>query len=137
MKKAKPTSMNFIVPLVVYPFDVLVTFGQTNEQVEKLLKSKGITADDDIELAMLRESTVRGRACMFSNNASLIRLTKIPVIPADFAHLQHEIFHVVHFIMDRVGMKYVTEISDEAYAYLIQHLTKEIYMKIFSHTIKK
>lgn len=136
-KKIKPTSMNFIVPLVIYPFDIMVSFGETNEQVEKNLKSKGILSDEDIELAMFRTETVNGRAVMFESNQSFIRLRQIPVIPNDFGKLQHEIFHVVHFIMDRVGMKYETMVSDEAYAYLTGYITEQIYLKIFAHTIRK
>jgi len=79
----KQKTLRFIVPLKVYPFDVMVSFGETNEQLEKVLRGIGITADDDIELAMLRSDTISGRACMFSSNQSLIRLTKIPVIPRD------------------------------------------------------
>ncbi len=118
----------FIVPLVIYPFDVMVSFEESNEQVATRLSKIGFSMQD-IELAMIRNHTVRGRACMFSSNQSLIRMTQKPTTPIGFAQLQHEIFHVATFVMDVVGMEYKTNVSDEAYAYLIQYLTNEIYTK--------
>lgn len=43
--------------------------------------------------------------------------------------LQHEIFHCVMFILDKIGIK-LSYKTDEIYAYLIQYITKQIYLKI-------
>lgn len=125
-KKTPP--INFIVPLHVYPFDVMVSIGQDDDQVRKLLKnSKFNLTDGDFDLAMYASDRVKGKACVFSNNASFIRLRKLPVNAEDFGYMAHEIFHVVCFVMEMVGMELVLMKSDEAYAYLIQYLTSEIY----------
>lgn len=53
----------------------------------------------------------------------------MPKSVTDYGTLAHEIFHAVTFILTRIGMSLTNE-SDEAYAYLIGYLTKEIYKHI-------
>lgn len=125
----KTKSLNFIVPLVVYPFDVMVSVGETNEQIDKHFKKYNLTAED-VSLATITSPTVKGRTVMLSTNQTLIRITEMPKTSRDYANLQHEIFHAVTFVMDRIGMKLVLMESDEAYAYLISYLTEKIYQKI-------
>lgn len=126
--------LNFIIPLVIYPFDVLVSIGETNKEIKKcLLKYTNIT-DEDIELSQFKNHTITGRSAMFSSNQSLIRLKYYPTEAKDFGVLQHEIFHCVTVIMDAIGMKFKVFKSDEAYAYLIGYLTTEIYKKINEKT---
>ncbi len=129
MAKTKVKKLNFIIPLVVYPFDVMVSFGQTNDEVEVLFEKYNLTAED-VSIATITSNTVRGRTVMFSTNQTLIRIVEYPVTPLDYGNLQHEIFHAVTFIMDRIGMKLVVEESDEAYAYLIGYISTEIYKKL-------
>lgn len=107
----------------------MVSFGETNEQVDKILNKYNLTADD-VQSATLTSRTVQGRTVMFSSNQTLIRLKEYPRTPTEYGNLQHEIFHAVTFIMDRIGMKLVVTESDEAYAYLVGYLTTEIYKKI-------
>lgn len=125
----KAKSKNFIIPLVIYPFDVMVSLGETNEQMDKQLDKYKLSSED-LELAALNHDTTQGRAVMFQGNQSLIRLRKIPVTNADYGNLQHEIFHCVTFIMFRIGMPLEINKSDEGYAYLVGYLTKEIYSKL-------
>lgn len=126
MKKNK--SINFIVPLVLYPFDVMVSMGQTDDELEKIFDKYLIKADD-ITWRWHNE-TAQGRFCILSSNQGLIKLRKIPQTPEEYGFLQHEIFHYVTHILDRIGMKLILMKSDEAYAYMIGYLTKIIYEKI-------
>lgn len=126
MKKAK--SLNFIIPLVIYPFDVMVSVGESEDQLEKTL-DKYLDAKKEIVWRWHNETAV-GRFCMFSSNQGLIRLRKLPATPEDYGNLQHEIFHYVTHILDRIGMKLVLMKSDEAYSYMIGYLTKEIYKRL-------
>lgn len=126
---AKKKSISFIIPLVVYPFDVMVSFGQTNEDVDKILKKYGLTAED-VSFATFTSSTIQGRAVMFESNQTLIRLKLFPETAIDYGNLQHEIFHAVVFIMNRIGMTLEVQKSDEAYAYLVSYLTTEIYKRL-------
>ena len=118
-------SKNFIIPLVVYPFDVMVSLNQTDKQLKKELdRFENCEWDDDMKCPGV------GRAIITNKNHSIIRLRNYPTTNVDYSHLQHEIFHIVTFVMEKIGLKLCLLKSDEAYAYLIQHLTKEIYDRI-------
>lgn len=125
--------LNFIIPLVIYPFDVLVSIGETNKQIADCLRKYSIS-EEDIKLSQFENDTIQGRYAMFSSNASLIRIRQIPVSPKEYGDLQHEIFHCVTFILNKVGMKFSLTKNDEAYAYLIDYLTTEIYKRINEKT---
>lgn len=43
----------------------------------------------------------------------------------DISVIAHEVFHAVHYVLERKGIKLSDE-TDESYAYLIQFLMKEI-----------
>lgn len=120
----KPKSNNFIIPLVVYPFDVMVSLGETDEQLKSKLKPFGVSWSDDMQCIGI------GRFCMNEKNQSIIRLKHYPKTPQDFGCLQHEIFHCVTHLLNRMGMKLILLKSDEAYAYLVGYLTEQIYNKI-------
>lgn len=125
--KTKDKKLNKIINLVVYPFDVMISFGQTDDELKKALDRYKLN-ESDIDNAMFGSNkTSQGRAVTFSNNASLIRLRHFPVTSSDYGNLAHEIFHCVTFIMETIGVKFDLNVSDEAYAYLIGYLTKEIY----------
>ena len=119
--------MNFIINLEVYPFDVMVSIGETDEAVVKHLVKKGVPLTECNK--HLIEINGKGRSLMFPTGQSLLRLPKKPETNFEMAVLQHEIFHIVQFVMHKVGIT-LSDDSDEAYAYLIQFLTLKIYNKI-------
>lgn len=121
-------SNNFIIPLVVYPFDVMVSIGQTDEELFKQLNKYEITAED-LENARYSDRGL-GRYCLFECGASLIRVKHRPKTPNEYGTLHHEIFHVISAVMWKIGMQLKISISDEAYAYLLDYLTTEIYKKL-------
>lgn len=125
MTKNKP--LNFIVPLVIYPFDVMFSFGETDEQVVSRLKKYGIDTSDNKSWTF--EETTKGRCIVFPGNQTLIRLMSRPANNLEYGFLQHEIFHATHFIMRKMGFKLKVS-SCEAYSYLIQYLTQQIYNKL-------
>jgi len=129
-KKIKNISINFIIEIGVYPFDVMVSLGQSDKQLTHALRGYKKLTKLDYELCAYPSENVKGRAVMFSTNASIIRLRKLPETPEDYGHMAHEIFHIVAFIMERIGIELKVLVSDEAYAYLIEFLTKEIYSRI-------
>lgn len=121
-------SLNFIIPYVIYPFDVMVSIGEANEVLrKKLLKHGANIKDIDLE----HTDTHRGRCIMFPGHQTLIRLYHIPKTAQHYGYLQHEIFHAVEFLMDRIGMP-LTRKTDEAYAYLIDYLTNQIYSRLWT-----
>jgi hypothetical protein len=118
MKKKK---LNFIIPLIIYPFDVMVSLGQSDKALKADLLKYDIEWDDNIKCVG------KGRFVLFFTNQSLIRLSIYPKTFEDYGALQHEVFHCVTMVLDRIGMKFIPRKSDEAYSYLIGYLTTEIY----------
>lgn len=125
---------NFIVPLVVYPFDIYVSIGETDGDFKNGIK-RVMTKEMFKELcedpvACNLAQYAKGRTLVLTSNQTIIRVKNTPEYPEDYGVLQHEIFHAVTFIMDRVGMKFKLLCSDESYSYLIQHVTTEIYKRL-------
>lgn len=129
MKKKKHVSVNFIIPMEVYPFDLMVSIGQDDNQLGRVLDKYNLT-EENIRACAYPSPFVQGRAVMFSTNQSIIRLRHLPSTSEDYGILAHEIFHIVAFVLDRVGIPLDVEKSDEAYAYLVGYLTKKIFEKI-------
>lgn len=128
-KKSK--GVNFIIPLHVYPFDVMFSFAQEDEQLAKILDQHGVSEEEVAgDVWKYKKPTVQGRTIQFSGNQTLLRMRRIPKHPMDKGYLAHEIFHVVTFILDRVGINFDLEKSDEAYAYLTGYITTEVYTKL-------
>lgn len=121
MKRKK---LNVIIPCVVYPFDIMFSFGETDEELRKQVERRGAKWSDGMKC------TGKGLFYMSDNNESIVRLYNFPTTPTHYGTLQHEIFHAVTFIMDKVGMKFELLKSDEAYSYLIGYLTAEIYNQL-------
>ncbi len=118
-------SLNFIVPLVVFPFDVMISLGESDEQLKKQLsRFHGCEWDDKMKCVGL------GRFFMNETNQSLIRLWNYPKNCEEYGTLQHEIFHCVTHICDRMGLKFKLGVSDETYCYMVGYLTAKIYEKI-------
>lgn len=123
----KNKSINFIIPLVVYPFDVMISLGENDEALFAKLKKHGVDITDTN--LHVYSDTAEGRCVLFKGNQTLIRMYRLENTPEWHGNLAHEVFHSVEFIMERVGMKLTIE-SDESYAYLIGYLTTEIYKRI-------
>lgn len=118
--------LNFSIKLLIYPFTIMVSFGQTDREVLSALKKAQIYVEDD---NIIRMDGV-GRYCLFKGGESLIRLDRYPKTAQDYGSLAHEIFHAATYILDRIGMRLKIRTSDEAYAYLVGYITKEIYNKL-------
>lgn len=119
-------SMNFIIDLVVYPFDFMVSVAQTDAELKKALRKYNITDPTGIE----RINNEEAKCVNFEGNQTLIRLYKYPKTAFDYGNLQHEIFHGVQFLFFKINLPLTVE-SGEAYAYLIDYLTTEIYKRLW------
>lgn len=120
---------NFIIPLVVYPFDVMVSLNQSEDDLRKCLKKHKNITEEDVETYFNDKSPISGRATMFKSGAVLIRMMNYPVTNNDYGNIVHEVFHAVCFVFKRINLK-LSPKSDEAWAYLIDYLTKEIYNRL-------
>ncbi len=130
-KKNKTGPLNFIIDLQIYPFDVVVSIAQSDEQLLASFKKIGyqVTADDDGQWKYTSERC-QGRAASLSNGAYILRLRKYPHDLDGMRTLSHEIFHIASYVMYKIGVKLMIMKSDEAYAYLVGFITKKVYEKI-------
>lgn len=124
----------FLINCGTYPFDVLVSVGQTDDEFRKSLPKyvppcalKELEEDPDI--LKFENKTVQGRTIYFANGYLIIRLKHYPKTTSHQSHLAHEVFHAVEFLFIHINMP-LTKASSEAYAYLIGYLTKQIYEKL-------
>ncbi|HMT01783.1 MAG TPA: hypothetical protein PKD00_00495 [Burkholderiales bacterium] len=115
-----------IIDCVIYPFSIIVFYGNDKSLLSKKLKK--YLFKEDIEYLKTIEFH-RGKSIMFTSGQTLLWLKEEPNNPETLAILNHEIFHCVCFIMEKVGIKFSDD-SDEAFAYLIEYVSKQIYKKL-------
>jgi len=120
--------INKIISLLIYPFEVMVSMNQSDKSFIKSVKKYGITDTDDLIFKLNENNLCRARSIMYNSGKTILRLNFTPKFNESFGMglLQHEIFHIVDFIMDDINTP-LTESTRESYAYLIQYLTTEIY----------
>ena len=123
MKTNKSKSQNFIIPLVVYPFDIMVSIGETDEQLKKRFKRYNIDYSDYFE-----HELSRGRSTLFTSGQTVIRFRTTN--DTDCSIVSHEIFHAVTVLLNEIGMPFSLEHNDEAYAYLIGYVTEQFYKQL-------
>lgn len=129
MKKIKP--INKIIPLIIYPFDVMISINEDYDQfAEAVMKrwDRGILEDFKKKELILPKGGV-GITALFtseSHRTCMIKIGDFSKDPESYDTLAHEIFHATEFVLRTCGMK-VTKDSHEAYAYLIGYITREIY----------
>jgi len=121
--------LNFILPLTPYPFDLMVSVGETDEMLFKRLGRYTI-GEEEMQDAKYEGDTGQGRYCLFKCGASLIRIKGKPKTPEEKGTLAHEIFHCAASVLWRVGIKLKILTSDEVYAYFCGFLTTEIYKRL-------
>lgn len=125
-------SLVFQLDTTPYPARVLVSVCQTDERFKQSLsdylgadklakpKYKGVEkSSDDVAAYILN----------MDEGDMVIRLYSKPRSPEDYALIQHEIYHIIHGIMRHCNIK-PTKGNEEAYAYLTQHLTEQLYRKL-------
>lgn len=122
-------SKNFIIPLTPFPFDVMVSLNQSNKDLDDNLKIYSRSINDD---EVLKELGTRkkygGRTIKFIGGQTILRLNFMPQVndPFEMALLQHEIFHVIEFLLADIEVP-LNNHTSEIYAYMLQNLTSEVY----------
>lgn len=125
----KHNRFHFIVDLKIYACDIIVSIGETDKQLFKVLDEyEGIT-EADKQLSCYNKHGA-ARYCSFENGLNVIRLQNTPKTPDERGNLAHEVFHIVAAVLWRAGVKLEIEVSNEAYAYLTGFLTTQIYERI-------
>lgn len=118
---------NFVIKIDLYDYNVMVSLGETTDELKNnLYKKLGIDSDPDI----LNLGKSSGRCIEFPKSWDFLIIVKShPENSRHWAIIQHEIFHVAAALMRRLGIKLCKK-SEEAYAYLIDHITEKIYEKL-------
>lgn len=131
IRKKKVLKKIFVVSPVIYPYDILFLIDLSNEEVKTELESRMFKELwGEIPVLSNWSKTNNGKCTQFSNGSLAIRLKHYPKYPQDHGTISHEIFHAVTLLLDRLGIQFDIEKSDEAYAYLIGYITEQFYKEI-------
>lgn len=118
----------FIVTCETWNLEILFLIGHDSKYVNRtLMKIMGSVPDN---LHEIDKSGATGRTYWKSNSTFVIWLKHWPVTAFQFGVLQHELFHVVDNSLRGKGIK-LSDDSDEAYAYTIEDLTRQVYSKLW------
>lgn len=130
----KQRSQVFQLDTVPYPAAVLVSIGQTDTQfkktVEKFVGEPEISKKKHKNFEKSHEDT-EAYILHFNTGHVVLRMYGQKWNAEGLAILQHEIYHVVHAVLRHAGIR-PTLGTEEAYAYLTQHITEQIYNKILN-----
>lgn len=107
----------------------MFSLGQTDEELFQVLKLSELVTEMDGS-SQWKNTKQLGYAIEFTGGQTLIRLRRIPETPIEHGALAHEILHAAQFILNRVGIKYLLDYSDEAYTYLVQFITQKFHETI-------
>lgn len=120
---------HFIINCQVYPFDVMFSIAQTDDELFQVLKEYNLVNELDGSCKWKSPKQL-GYCIQFVSGQTLVRLRTTPVTPQDYGALAHEILHAAQFILDTVGVKFHLDYSDEAYTYLVQFITEKFHEKV-------
>lgn len=110
-----------------YPFDILVCIGYSHHDVCVAVKKTGYVLNDSERDKLHKEGI--GRTVMLEGGATVIQVDPIKDKAHFHANVAHEIFHAVEFLFNAAGLKHHIS-AGEAWAYQVQHLTKQFYEKL-------
>ena len=85
--------MNFIIDLKVYPFEIMVHFGNKKSLLSEL--GKYLLPN---ELNSIEKEYLQYKSIMFKNGQTLLYMYRKPMSIDEISILQHEITHCVIFI---------------------------------------
>lgn len=119
--------ISFYFEMTPYPFDVFVSFNQTDEKFKKDLADLGI---DDYDDPVFNETTCRARTASLETGQIVMRFKDFEKTAVGYSRLAHEIWHAVEFLFYRLKTPHSVKYTSECYAYMIQYVTNIIYKEI-------
>ena len=115
---------NFTVKTDQYPFLFFFAVGYTDEEIEKMIKTKFKYPLNDADREKTKMSpTDYGYTYHFDNSLCMLRFNDFDDSPTAHGQLSHEISHAVMFMMEWIDTR-LNKDTSEAYAYLDQYLTE-------------
>lgn len=110
----------------VWPYDVCVALGIERKKVIELMEKRFYSPFNDEDRKNFLKGSPHGRVNQLHNNSFVLWVSVFPRTPKEFGWLQHEIFHAADLMLRFAGM-HLDDASDEAWAYLVDFLTRTIY----------
>jgi hypothetical protein len=108
-----------IIPLDVYGHDIVVSIGQTDEDLYEEIKENLSKKDFDKHVANQKAIATTHK---LRSGCILIRFKDDIDNPGIVAH---EAFHAIVYLFKKIGIDFVYE-SEEAYTYALEYLTNQI-----------
>ena len=119
---------SYIIPINidVYNTDVIFIYNIGNKKIKKKLKEiiKYGYHEKLKTLKLSKNPAVRG-SFISNDPIKIIKINKADTLEDFLSVLSHEVLHSVFHIMKNVSIEY-TDRSEEAFTYLMGHITKEI-----------
>ena len=119
---------SYIIPINidVYNTDVIFIYNMGNKKIKKKLKEiiKHEYHEKLKTLKLSKNPAVRG-SFISNDPIKIIKINKAETLENFLSILSHEVLHSVFHIMKNVSIEY-TDRSEEAFTYLMGHITKEI-----------
>ncbi len=119
---------SYIIPINidVYNTDVIFIYNMGNKKIKKKLKEiiKYEYHEKLKTLKLSKNPAVRG-SFISNDPIKIIKINKANTLEDFLSILSHEVLHSVFHIMKNVSIEY-TDKSEEAFTYLMGHITKEI-----------
>lgn len=123
--KRKTPYQTFFVHAGTYEYEVNVIFTKDLTKLRKYILYKMKSLPPDME----KFEIAKGMVVRMDGYCPILWLPRPPKTPDELAVLNHEIFHLTYTIMSYVGIP-LTGSSEEAFAHLISHLTRQILEKM-------
>lgn len=117
---------HFIVSQGTYPFDVLVSIGETDAQRLRAIKKH---FPDDVLLGNEHRLETVADSILLDSLNGVISISDYPDTPEMKGWLAHEVWHIVDELFKKIEIS-LHLVSTEAFAYQISHLTCEIYKRL-------
>ena len=119
---------SYIIPINidVYNTDVIFIYNIGNKKIKKKLKEiiKYEYHEKLKTLKLSKNPAVRG-SFISNDPIKIIKINKADTLEDFLSVLSHEVLHSVFHIMKNVSIEYTNK-SEEAFTYLMGHITKEI-----------
>ena len=119
---------SYIIPINidVYNTDVIFIYNMGNKKIKKKLKEiiKHEYHEKLKTLKLSKNPAVRG-SFISNDPIKIIKINKAETLEDFLSILSHEVLHSVFHILKNVSIEY-TDKSEEAFTYLMGHITKEI-----------
>lgn len=128
--KLKPKA--FKIDLGVYPYTIFVCFMDLDKLVELIRTEKYPPSEKEVE-DIITGFNGEGFAAkvLQLNNGNILMYIENNFIDQSYMvnAVTHEVFHITHMIMDRIGLKLGFK-SDEAFCYLNGYINEKIFEQI-------